>query len=120
MKSFVISIITLILVFVVIIWNFFYINNIYVNMTDAIKDLKPDVPSSIKVKEIYNYWKSKSVFIALSVPHRISDEIEKNLIILMGRILESSNIGFEEARLLALNSIEEMKVHAGISADSIF
>ncbi len=120
MKSFVISIVILILIFGVIIWNFFYINNIYVNMTEAVNALSGDSSSLPEAERIYEYWKSKQTVIALSVPHRISDEIEKNLLTMIGRLSEDSPEGFEEARLLALNSIEEMIVHAGISADSIF
>ena len=120
MKSFIISVILLILIFGVIIWNFFYINNIYVDLTKAVNALSNDPSSLSDAKKIYEYWKSKQTVIALSVPHRISDEIEKNLLTLIGKLSESSPGGFEEARLLTLNSIEEMIVHAGISADSIF
>ena len=120
MKSFIISIITLTIVFGVIIWNFFYINNIYVSMTESVNELRRPDASLKDAEKLYKYWKDKSILIALSVPHRISDEIEKNLIILIGKLSEDSHNGFEEAILLALNSLEEMKVHAGISVDSIF
>lgn len=120
MKSFIISIIILLLIFGIIIWNFFYINNIYENMEKSVKELKHDSSSLPRAEKIYEYWKSKQTVIALSVPHRISDEIEKNLLTLIGKLSEESSTGFDEARLLTLNSIEEMIVHAGISADSIF
>ena len=120
MRAFIIAILTLTLVFGLIIWNFFYINNIYVNMAESVTELKADSSSLPDAKRLYEYWKSKQTIIALSVPHRISDEIERNLVSLIGKLSEDTPNDFEEARLLTLNSIEEMIVHAGISADSIF
>ena len=120
MKSFVISIVTLLLVFGVIIWNFFYINNIYAYMSEVVTELHQDEESKIKVEELWKSWKKKSVLIALSVPHRISDELERNLTILKSRVQEGSKSDFLEAKELLLNSIEEMRIHAGASLDSIF
>lgn len=120
MKSFVISIVTLLLVFGVIIWNFFYINNIYAYMSETVTELSQDEASKIKVDILWESWKKKGVLIALSVPHRISDDIEKNLTILRSRVHEGSKSDFLEAKELLLNSIEEMRIHAGASLDSIF
>ena len=57
MKSFVISIVTLLLVFGVIIWNFFYINNIYAYMSEVVTELHQDEESKIKVEELWKSWK---------------------------------------------------------------
>jgi len=120
MKAFVISIVTLLLVFGVIIWNFLYINNIYAYMSETVTELSQDEASMVKVDELWKSWKRKSVLIALSVPHRISDEVERNLTILRSRVHEGSRADFLEAKELLLNSIEEMRIHAGASLDSIF
>ncbi len=120
MKSFVISIVTLLLVFGVIIWNFFYINNIYAYMSEAVTELRQDEASKIEVDKLWKNWKKKSTIIALSIPHRISDELEKNLTVLRSRVYEGSKSDFLEAKELLLNSIEEMRIHAGASLDSIF
>ena len=120
MKAFIISIVTLLLVFGVIIWNFFYIINIYEYMSQTVTGLEPDEASRKSVDEVWNTWRKKSIIIAISIPHRISDELEKNLIILKSKVYEGTNMGFEESKQLLLNSIEEMRIHAGASIDSIF
>lgn len=120
MKAFIISICTITLIFGVIIWNFFYINNIYVYMTDTVTEFELNEESVKKAEALWEYWKRKSVIIALSIPHRVSDELEKNLVILQAKLRSGSDFELDEAKALTLNSIEEMRIHASASFDSVF
>lgn len=117
MKILTISFSTLILVFALVVWNFFLINNIYEYMTKEVTALKEDSYESIA--SLIQYWNKKRILISLSIPHRVSDELEKNLIIMKAKIEHQSIYEFEEARYSLLNSLEEMKVHAGISLDTV-
>lgn len=118
MKAFITALCTLIIIFGIIIGNYLYILNIYKSMIDSVSRLTMD--SSNEVNELISYWRKRSTYIALSVPHKISDEIERNLLLLKAKLENKLDNGFFEAKELLLNSIEEMKIHAGISADSIF
>ncbi|MBQ9743786.1 MAG: hypothetical protein IJW19_01535 [Clostridia bacterium] len=120
MKSFVISILTLAIICGVIIWNYVYINKIYDYMNETVNALECNEVSAIKVDELWSFWKKKSIVIAISIPHRVSDDLERNLVILRTKLKEGSNYEFEESKSLVLNSIEEMRIHAGASLDSIF
>jgi hypothetical protein len=73
-----------------------------------------------KVTALLDYWNKRRIFISLSVPHRISDELEKNLQLLKTKVMNETKSDFEEIKQLLLNSIEELRIHAGISADALF
>jgi len=118
MKSFIISCCTLLLVFTVIILNYFYVLKICKYM---IKEASETSVSDVNnATSLFEYWKKRRIYIALSVPHRVSDELEKNLLIFISRAQEGTKSTFEESRNLLVNSIEEVKIHAGISADTVF
>ena len=117
MKAFIISFSTLLLIFALLIINHFYIINIYKYMTNEISLINID--EADKVSSLLNYWNKHRIIISLSIPHRISDELESNLILLKTKIENGTKYDFEETRQLLLNSIEELRIHAGISADAL-
>ena len=118
MKAFIISTCTLLLVFAIVILNYFYVLKVYSHMENEIKEI--EIVSKDKASSLLNYWEKERMYVSLSVPHRILDDLEKNLSIFVTKIREGTKIEFEETRQLLLNSIEEMKIHAGISADTLF
>ena len=118
MKILIVSIVALVLVFGLVIGNYFLINNIYEHMLLEVNNLQID--SGAEIDSLINYWNKKRVIVSLSVPHRISDELERNLLVLDAKIKYGSYVEFEEVRASLLNSIEEMKVHAEISLDTVF
>ncbi|MBQ8392407.1 MAG: hypothetical protein IJX51_01415 [Clostridia bacterium] len=120
MKSFAISILTLAIICGVIIWNYAYINKIYNYMNETVNSLECNEVSAAKAEELWRFWKKKNIVIALSIPHRVSDELERNLVVLRTKLKNGSNYEFEESKSLVLNSIEEMRIHAEASLDSIF
>ena len=118
MKILIVSIVALLLVFGLVIGNYFLINKIYDYMLKEVNDLTEESVSEID--SLIKYWNKKRMIVSLSVPHRISDELERNLLILEAKIKHGSYVEFAEARASLLNSIEEMRVHAGVSIDTIF
>ena len=72
-----------------------------------------------EMTSLVNFWDKRKIFVCLSIPHRISDELEKNLQLFKTKVFFNTKYDFEETRQLLLNSIEEMKLHAGISADTL-
>lgn len=118
MRAFIISCSTLLLILSLIIVNFFYIINIYKHMTNETSEIT--LSSIDKVTTLLDYWNKRRIFISLSVPHRISDELEKNLQLLKIKVMNGTKSDFEEIKQLLLNSIEELRIHAGISADALF
>ena len=118
MKAFVISCCSLLLIFALIIVNYFYIINIYKYMLNEVSAITTDNPE--RISSLLDYWNKRKIAISLSIPHRISDELERNLSLFKIKVLSETKSDFEETRQLLLNSIEEMKLHAGISADTFF
>ena len=117
MKAFIISFGTLLLIFALLIINYFYIINIYKYMISEISHINID--DAERISSLLNYWNKHRIIISLSIPHRISDELESNLILLKTKIENGTKYDFEETRQLLLNSIEELRIHAGISADAL-
>ena len=118
MKILIVSIAALALVFGLVIGNYFLINDIYDRMLLEVNNLSEG--ASAEIDALVKYWNKKRMIVSLSVPHRISDELERNLLILKAKIKHGSYVEFEEVRASLLNSIEEMRVHAGVSLDTIF
>lgn len=118
MKAFVISCCSLLLIFALIIVNYFYINNIYKYMLNEASAITTD--NTEKIISLIDYWNKRKIAISLSIPHRISDELERNLQLLKIKVLGETKSDFEETKQLLLYSIEEMKIHAGISVDALF
>ena len=117
MKAFIISFGTLLLIFALLIINHFYIINVYKYMAAEISFINID--ETDKVSSLLDYWNKHRIIISMSIPHRISDELESNLILLKTKIENGTKYDFEETRQLLLNSIEELRIHAGISADAL-
>ena len=118
MKAFVISCCSLLLIFALIIVNYFYIINIYKHMLNEASAITTD--NAEKISSLIDYWNTRKIAISLSIPHRISYELEINLQLLKIKVLSETKSDFEETKQLLLYSIEEMKIHAGISADALF
>jgi len=118
MKIFIVSIVALLLVFGLVIGNYFLINNIYDRMLKEVNNLTE--ASVMEIDSLVKYWDKKRIIVSLSIPHRISDELERNLVVLEAKIKHESYSEFEEIRAFLINSIEEMKIHAGLSFDTVF
>ena len=117
MKAFIISLIILLLMFILIIWNSIYISKI----TDTLNILTTEINEASSTKELetlINYWNKHKLLISISVPHNEVDEMEKQLLLLKDDI--ENHLNFHNTKVLVLKAIEEIKIHATLNADNVF
>ena len=119
MKSFVISIVAVLILFLGVILKSLYVRNICERLEDDINDIE-GIFSSEKVDEVIRLWDENKFLISLSVPHKQTDDVEKNLILLKEKTKILNPIDFYETKALLLNSVNELSNHGAISADNIF
>ncbi|MBO5212907.1 MAG: hypothetical protein J6B60_05130 [Clostridia bacterium] len=119
MKSFIISLIAILLLFSGVIINSFLVKSICEDLKDEITTIN-SVFDGDKIDEIVKLWDKNKFFISLSVPHKQTDDVEKNLLLLDEKSNILNPIDFYETKALLLNCVEELANHGALNADNIF
>ena len=116
MKAFLLSLLALSLLLVCIILNSVYVSYISAQMRVKVNELKIS-PSIGKLEEIEDIWDKHKIFISISVPHKHTDELEKEFLVLRARF--DSNEEIKESTELVLRAISEIETHGTISLDNV-
>ena len=118
MRSFIISLSALIVLFVFVFLNSFFVSKFSSEMKEMVDKIE-DVDSTEQILEICDAWEKRKFFISLSVPHKQTDEVEKMLSILLEKSLHKAENEFFETKALLVNAISEISNHGAINLDNI-
>ena len=119
MKSFLLSATALIALCCLVILNGSFIGRASDSMTDAAEKIN-GISDMKELEALEKIWEKNKTVITLSVPHRVSDEMERCLVLLRTKFDENIDIEISETVALTLRTIEEIKTHATASLDNIF
>ena len=119
MKAFWFSAIALLLLCGVIIWNGIYISEVSDDMLYHIDKISSSDDTD-SLDALVQKWNNCSLIVSISVPHKESDELEKNLDILKVKMSDASSSGLDESVALVRRAIEEIKIHGTVSIDNVF
>jgi hypothetical protein len=86
-------------------------------MKETVLEIKSS-PSLSRLGELESIWQKHRLFISISVPHKESDEFEKELLVLRAK-LEAQDIEIDESIDLVLRAIEEIETHGTVSLDNV-
>jgi hypothetical protein len=118
MKSFVISLIALLSLFVLVFANSFFVSKACEEMTGILNEIN-GIEYGEKISELEKCWGKSKFFISLSVPHRQMDEVEKNITILKEKSAYMNESEFFEIRALLQNAIWEIDNHGALNLDNV-
>ena len=111
MKAFVLSLILLAALILGVIWNYIYINDVFATFTAAL-DAIPDIGSDACVaacESLRNEWKKHTDTVGLSVCFPILDRVTEQTELLLVCASAGDRFGFESARALLRDALEDMR-----------
>lgn len=119
MKAFLSSALALILLCALVIWNGIFISDVTRDMKghaekiDSIEDIS-------ELEKLEELWEKNKFIICISVPHRETDELEKNLQILRTKLENKTDTELAETVSLTVKAIDEIEIHGALSIDTVF
>lgn len=118
MKAFLLSTLTLIVLCLVVFWNSSSVVDISSEMSDVAKKIESleNVEELEKLEEI---WDKHHFILSISVPHKATDELDKNIVLLRAKFDEEIDIEITETVALTLRAIEEIRIHAIADANNV-
>ena len=119
MKTFVFSTIALAILCAIVIWNCFYIKDVCNELSEQADNIN-SISDAEEVDKLEELWEKNKFLICISVPHKETDELERNLILLKTKIKTQNEMEFKETLSLVLWSIDEIKIHGIAKADNVF
>lgn len=118
MKSFVISLIALLSLFVLVFANSFFVSKACDEMSEILNEIN-GIEHTEKINKLEECWGQSKFFISLSVPHRQMDEVEKNITVLKEKSTHMNENEFFEIRALLQNAIWEINNHGALNLDNV-
>lgn len=118
MKTFIASLIILVLVSVAIIANAIYVDNLLGDISNEADKLTPE--SHQIFEQVYSSWEKNRDFVAISAPHEKIDDVDMTMTIMKELYSNNSFLNFYEYKATLLEYIEEIQNHERLSFDSIF
>lgn len=111
MKSFYISLILLALLAVGIVWNCIYINDVFSSMNallDAVPDLT-DPNCTAACNRLAEKWEKHTDTVCLSVCFSVLDRVSEEVDLLCASAACGDRYGFEAARAMLRDALEDMR-----------
>ena len=111
MRSLVISLILLCLMLICIVWNYIYINDVFASFTAAL-DAIPSIESDACVaacERLRDEWKKHTDTVGLSGCFNILDRVSEQSELLLTCASSGDRFGFESARVLLRDALEDMR-----------
>ena len=118
MKAFIASLVILVLLSILVIWNSFFVVDVLDQLKEDVKML--DIQNEATFDDIKTGWEKYRFFIAISTPHGKLDDIEKVIEVLDTKLKNNELEGFYEYKAQLLVCIEEIQSPERVSWDSIF
>ena len=122
MKSLVTALILLILMLSCVVWNYIYINDVFASMNaslDAIPDLS-DEGCEAACERLGEQWKKHTDRVGLSVCFGVLDRVSEQVELLRSSAACGDRYGFESARTLLRDALEDMRRLERISIGNLF
>lgn len=119
MKSFVFSLIALLVLCIGVISNCIYIQSVCAEF-DLYIEQAIENRNEESVEALISQWNEHKFSVSISVPHKETDELERILIVMQQRLTDENPIEFYEACAIAKNAVNEIKIHGTVKADNIF
>ena len=119
MKAFVFSLIALLILCGIVVLNTSFVSTVSGDMQEAISKIKSS-PTRKAIEELENIWDNNKMLVSISVPHKETDELERNLILLRAKFDNDDLRGLNEVISLISRSIEELEVHGTVGFDNVF
>ncbi|MBE6625133.1 MAG: DUF4363 family protein [Ruminococcaceae bacterium] len=118
MKAFWFSTLALVALCGIVIWNGITVSRISDDMSEIASGIESleDEEALRKLEEI---WHEHRLILSISVPHRVTDELDRTLVLLRKKFDEGISTEIPETVALAIKSIEELRTHSLVDANNI-
>ena len=117
MKAFLLSAIAFLLLCAIVVINSLFVSGVSRDMRDALIEIKSS-PSESTLEELENIWNKNKIWISLSVPHKQTDELERQLLLLKAGVGRGEG-ELDDVIILLSRAIDEIKTHGMASLDNI-
>lgn len=116
MKGFVITLILFIILSVVIIFNYAYVNNVHDNMHKMLNELtdEPSEQNRVIIQKLTEYWENKSTLLSISVSYREIDNLTNAI-----DALSSANESKDASQLLLYKVLTRNEINAIMRLEKI-
>ncbi len=118
MKAFLLSVLALILLCVVVFWNSASVIDISDKMSDVAIEIE-SLEDIDKLEELEEIWDKYHFILSISVPHKATDELDRNLVLLRAKFDEGISTEITETIALTLRTIDEIRIHAVADANNV-
>lgn len=122
MRAVWLSLALLLLLIVGVVWNYIYINDVFASMNaslDAIPDLS-DEGCDAACLQLQEQWKKHTDRVGLSVCFGVLDRVSEQVELLRSSAACGDRYGFESARTLLRDALEDMRRLERISIGNLF
>jgi uncharacterized protein YjgD (DUF1641 family) len=116
MKGFVITLILFIILSVVIIFNYVYVNNVHDNMHEMLNELtdEPSEQNRVIIQKLTEYWENKSTLLSISVSYREINNLTNAI-----DALSSANESKDASQLLLYKVLTRNEINAIMRLEKI-
>lgn len=118
MKAFLFSVLALMVLCAIVIWNGATVSKISDEMREIAGEIK-SLDSEDELQELEEIWHKKRLILSISVPHRVTDELDRTIALLRKKFDEGISTEIPETVALAIKSIEELRTHSLVDANNI-
>lgn len=118
MRAFLFAMLALITLCALIIWDGVTVNRI----SDEMKEIALKIESlenENELQELEKSWHKHRLILSISVPHKVTDELDRSISLLRKKFDEGISTEIPETVTLALKAIEELRVHALVDANNV-
>ena len=118
MKAFLFSVLALMVLCAIVIWNGATVSKISDEMREIAGEIN-SLDSENELKKLEEIWREKRLILSISVPHRVTDELDRTIALLRKKFDEGISTEIPETVALAIKSIEELRTHSLVDANNI-
>jgi hypothetical protein len=118
MKAFLFSVLALMVLCAIVIWNGATVSKISDEMREIAGEIN-SLDSENELKKLEEIRHKKRLILSISVPHRVTDELDRTIALLRKKFDEGISTEIPETVALAIKSIEELRTHYLVDANNI-
>lgn len=118
MKAFLLSASALILLCLLVFWNSKAVVNITEKMSDTTSKIET-INDIDKLETLEELWDKYHLLLSISVPHKATDELERNLVLLRAKFDGEISTEITETVALTQRAIDEIRIHAVADANNV-
>lgn len=118
MKAFLFSVLALATLCGIVIWNGVVVSKICDEMNDVAMQIE-SLENEEQLQKLEDIWHRHMLVLSISVPHRVTDELDRAIALLRKKFDEGISTEIPETAALAVKSIEELRTHSLVDANNI-